>query len=341
MLNAVFASDATLQVCGPVTLTDDSNVMICNDTHMICIECEVTESFSFRWTLEPLYSPVQFRSGDDVGKEVERSPITLTLTDIGRTDDQAVFKSRFQTFSNELRSTLKENDGILNVGCRVSDTVRDNISIVLPAEFPPKIESANVNTTSNQLHVQWSTRHTAIVNIVIIAKNDEIKLTTIVDWCTRETTIHVDPAFYYNVTVVIYDKCRERHESEVVHVYEHLPGPSSVQNPAIASHSSKSEGVQLHSPILKTTDGSLKSTASNRLLTSTSIFIPHSTERMPNVNKREPAVIALSIVLVLALLLIAVLLVVLIFVLLRKKESTLHRVDITNQGSELKESEAT
>ena len=49
-------------------------------TYIICIECDVTEGDTLEWTFQPLGNPVTFSPSDDVGEEIVRSPINITLT---------------------------------------------------------------------------------------------------------------------------------------------------------------------------------------------------------------------------------------------------------------------
>jgi hypothetical protein len=314
----VVAPEISLQVCGP--LADNSTIMLCaNDTYVICLECDVADSFSFQWTLEPFRTPVEFDSNDVMGREIYRSPITITLSNVEGEGDGTKFKSKFRAFSDELRNTLKAIGGKVEVRCRTAATKGHSIFIALPDGSPPTIQSASLDIVSHQLHVKWTTNYTAVVTLIIVKNNDFEKT---VECNFEEASIPVDPTISYNVTVVVYDKCGARYESEVSHVHDHLIEPSSVQNRAIVTSSSKSE------------DGVHKSPP-KRFPTSSSVFVSH----IPSEDCRAAggAVIALIILLVLSVLASAVLVVALILVLTRNKKPAHHKVSFTNKRSELQE----
>ena len=84
---------------------------------------------------------------------------------------------------------------------------------------PPEIEDAFIDV-NNQLIVFWSTRITEIVTIAVVVKNTkyENESTVFVEWNERDKSISVDPLSTYNVTVIVFDICRQNVSSETVSV---------------------------------------------------------------------------------------------------------------------------
>ena len=106
---------------------DGSTITLCpNDTYLIYIECDVAGSL-LQWTFGQLRNPVLFTPGFDVGLDVLRSPITVTLTE--KLPNKYV--SQLKTFSDELRNALG-TDRAVELSCLASSNVKDTVSIVVP-----------------------------------------------------------------------------------------------------------------------------------------------------------------------------------------------------------------
>ena len=121
---------AKTTVRGPHT-GDGSTITLCpNDTYLIYIECDVT-GFSLQWQFGQPRNPVSFTPDDEVGREVLRSPITVTLTEKLPDNINSKYKSQFRTFSDELRNALGTDSG-MELSCSASSNVNDTVSIVVP-----------------------------------------------------------------------------------------------------------------------------------------------------------------------------------------------------------------
>ena len=110
---------------------DGSTITLCpNDTYLIYIECDVT-GFSLQWDFGQLGNPVIFTPDSEVGREVLRSSITVTLTEKLPNNLNTKYKSLLKTFSDELRNTLDTDRG-MELSCSASPNVKDTVSIVVP-----------------------------------------------------------------------------------------------------------------------------------------------------------------------------------------------------------------
>ena len=65
--------------------------------------------------------------------------------------------------------------------------------------------------------VTWTSQIYDVVTIAVIVQNTQRKFqkTTFVEWNETEESVVVDPEVAYNVTVVVYDRCRESHMSDI------------------------------------------------------------------------------------------------------------------------------
>ena len=110
---------------------DGSTITLCpNDTYLIYIECDVT-GFSLQWGFGQLGNPVLFTPDAEVGQEVLRSPINVTLTEKLPNNLNTIYTSQLKTFSDELRNALDTDRG-MELSCSASPNVRDTVSIVVP-----------------------------------------------------------------------------------------------------------------------------------------------------------------------------------------------------------------
>ena len=106
---------------------DGSTITLCpNDNYLIYIECDVTGSF-LQWQFGQLGNPVFFITDVEVGREVLRSPITVTLTE--KLPNK--YTSQLKTFSDELRNALDTDRG-MELSCLTSSNVNDTVFIVAP-----------------------------------------------------------------------------------------------------------------------------------------------------------------------------------------------------------------
>ena len=123
-------TSAKLTVCGLDANDDGSRLTLCaSDTHLICIECDVTEGDTLEWTFQPLGNPVTFSPSDDVGEEIVRLPINITLTRKVLNTNDITYRSQFKAFSSVLRNSIKLNGGSLEVSCVASISKSDTILI--------------------------------------------------------------------------------------------------------------------------------------------------------------------------------------------------------------------
>jgi hypothetical protein len=169
---------------------------------------------------------VLFTSDDEVGREVLRSPITVTLTEKPN-NVNTKYKSLLKTFSDELRNALG-TDSVVELSCLASPNVKDTVSIVAPVEHKPSIDNASL--IENELKVMWSTTTSDIVTVAVVIENIEkgFQSTTFVEWNKREETILVETdKFPYNATVIVYDRCRESYKSDVYTVQRDNVGDNS------------------------------------------------------------------------------------------------------------------
>ena len=85
---------------------------------------------------------------------------------------------------------------------------------------PPTLIGHSVDIPNNQLFVSWSTSITEIVTIAVRVKNTVTRSesTMFVGWNERNASIPVDPPYSYDVSVVVFDMCRQELNSEVVTV---------------------------------------------------------------------------------------------------------------------------
>jgi hypothetical protein len=226
---------------------DGSTITLCpNDTYLIYIECDVTGSL-LQWQFGQLGNPVLFSSDIEVGREVVRSPITVTLTEKLPNNANTQYKSLLKTFSDELRNTL-DTDRLMELSCLASSDVKDTVSIVAPVEHKPSIDNASL--IRNELNVVWSTRTSDIVTIAVVIENIErgFQSTTFVEWNKREETILVGNEIKTcNATVIVYDRCRKSYKSDIYTVQELNAGLTSDNSPSILpSLSSNVTGMFIH-----------------------------------------------------------------------------------------------
>ena len=97
------------------------------------MECIVRGSNSIVWKLQPIYDTVIYSAESEVGLEVSRSPITFSLIEKGEGAEGRVFRSQFQTLSNELYDALERHGGPLRVACR-GQSGGDEVLIKLPGK---------------------------------------------------------------------------------------------------------------------------------------------------------------------------------------------------------------
>ena len=78
----------------------------------------------------------------------------------------------------------------------------------------------NATLEENELTVTWTSQIYDIVAIAVIVENAHrnFQKTLFVEWNETEVSVIVDPTIPYNVTVVVYDRCRESHTSDIFHV---------------------------------------------------------------------------------------------------------------------------
>ena len=131
-------TSAKLTVCGLDANDDGSRLTLCaSDTHLICIECDVTEGDTLEWTFQPLGNPVTFSPSDDVGEEIVRSLINITLTRKVLNTNDITYRSQFKAFSSVLRNSIKLNGGSLEVSCVASISKSDTILIGVQGKNSP------------------------------------------------------------------------------------------------------------------------------------------------------------------------------------------------------------
>jgi hypothetical protein len=104
----------------------------------------------------------------------------------------------------------------------------------------------------NELTVTWTSQIYDIVAIAVIVENAErnFQKTTFVEWNETEESVVVDPTVPYNVTVVVYDRCRESHMSDISSVrpgIETTPTTGSISS-LMALHSFPSAEPHPSSP---------------------------------------------------------------------------------------------
>ena len=110
---------------------DGSTITLCpNDTYLIYIECDVAGSF-LQWQFGRLGNPVLFSADVEVGREVPRPPINVTLTEKPINNVNPKYKSVLKTFSDELRNALDTDRG-MELSCLTSSNVKDTVFIVAP-----------------------------------------------------------------------------------------------------------------------------------------------------------------------------------------------------------------
>jgi hypothetical protein len=259
---------------------DGSTITLCpNDTYLIYIECDVAGSL-LQWTFGQLRNPVLFTPGFDVGLDVLRSPITVTLTE--KLPNKYV--SQLKTFSNELRNALG-TDRAVELSCLASSNVKDTVSIVVPVEHKPSIDNASL--IENELKVMWSTTTSDIVTVAVVIENIEkgFQSTTFVEWNKREETILVETdKFPYNATVIVYDRCRESYKSDVYTVQRDNVDLTSDNSPSIL-------------PSLSSDKTLLPSSTECVSTPSVVLLAPTTPQPSQDCNKEEAAVVVLSIVL--------------------------------------------
>ena len=90
--------------------------------------------------------------------------------------------------------------------------------------------------------VTWTSQIYDIVAIAVIVENAHryFQKTTFIEWNETEVSIVVDHADAYNVTVVVYDRCRESHTSDI------FPVPSGTE-PTPTNAGSIGSLITLHS----------------------------------------------------------------------------------------------
>ena len=128
---------------------------------------------------------MSFTAANYVGQEIMRPPISITLTSIVTNGLSTTFKSQFKAFSRELRNTLQQHRGSVEVSCKASASGKDSITLIVPGmsyillcsyyhsfsieRKKPKIEKATL--AQNELTVMWETKIYDIVAIVVIVEN--------------------------------------------------------------------------------------------------------------------------------------------------------------------------
>jgi hypothetical protein len=300
---------------------DGSTITLCpNDTYLIYIECDVAGSL-LQWTFGQLRNPVLFTPGFDVGLDVLRSPITVTLTE--KLPNKYV--SQLKTFSNELRNALG-TDRAVELSCLASSNVKDTVSIVVPVEHKPSIDNASL--IENELKVMWSTTTSDIVTVAVVIENIEkgFQSTTFVEWNKREETILVETdKFPYNATVIVYDRCRESYKSDVYTVQRDNVGDNS---PSILP--------SLSSPHV--TDKTHFSSSTECVSTPSVVLLaPTTPSPSQDCNREEALVVALSIVLIAFISLVGILIFGIGIWWNKKKKSASSKGGFLHQDLELQE----
>ena len=105
--------------------TNESSVTICpNDDYLFVVECIVTESSLFSWTVTPLIpEPVIFSSLDKVGHTII-SRVNFILTKENEemeNDDPVTYISQVQLHTDLIRQTVVDH-GEMKVTCTASST---------------------------------------------------------------------------------------------------------------------------------------------------------------------------------------------------------------------------
>ena len=117
----------------------------------------------------------------------------------------------------------------------------------------PEIDSATYDISTNELSVTWSTNMTNVITIAVIVMSSisETETIVIVRWDETNASIIVEPSLSYNVTVRMFNSCRQTISSQ----------------PLIVT------GISTTSSFMETTFNTVLLTPTTALLTSTnSIF---------------------------------------------------------------------
>ena len=147
----VSGAGVKLRVFGPHT--NESSVTICpDDDYLLVMECIVTESVSFSWTVTPLIpDPVLFTSFDVVGgANIDRVNFILNRE---KAEMENVFNyiSQVQLRTDLIRQTIVEH-GEMEVSCSASTKINASILLDMQGMYVNllKIEFVNHAASNNQ-----------------------------------------------------------------------------------------------------------------------------------------------------------------------------------------------
>jgi hypothetical protein len=229
----VSGSDVKLRVFGPHT--NDSFVNICpDDDYMFVVECIVTESASFYWTLYPLLqNPLSFSTFNILG-ETHKGGVIIILTRkvVEQTnEDLSNYISQVQLHTDLIRQTVVDN-GEIEVSCGASS---NTASLFLDIQVGGSVVIKDARISANILFVKWSTNVSDIEKFAVAAINAErsgVIINESVSKDKRNFSLPVEPAGSYEIIVTASDHCGQHFTSEralVVHEDGTADRPFSLQ----------------------------------------------------------------------------------------------------------------
>jgi hypothetical protein len=209
-------ADVKLRMFGPHI--NESSVTICpDDDYLFVVECIVTRSSLFSWTVTPLIDdPVHFTSLDKVG-HIIRGGLNVTLTKENvemENDDIVTYISQVQLHTDLIRQTVVDH-GEMEVTCTA---LSKTASVLLDMQVGGAVEIQDAEVSANVLSFTWSTNMSDIQNfaIVVINGNSGVVTNAFAKRNERNSSLLVEFGNRYGIALTAFDHCGQHFTSKNV-----------------------------------------------------------------------------------------------------------------------------